>query len=91
MEPRKQLSVIVPTYNEVDNVKPLCERLFAAGAKHKLEIDLLLMDDESVGSEQTKAIVDELANKYAIRYDARFSVRYCTVRCWQTTCKHNNA
>lgn len=71
MEPRKQLSVIVPTYNEVDNVKPLCERLFAAGKKHKLEIDLLLMDDESVGSEKTKAIVDELAKNYPIRIHCR--------------------
>lgn len=68
---RTQLSVIVPTYNEVDNVKPLCERLFAAGKKHNLEIDLLLMDDESVGSEQTKAIVDTLAKEYAIRIHCR--------------------
>jgi len=71
MEPRTQLSVIVPTYNEVDNVKPLCERLFAAAGKHNLDIDLLLMDDESVGSDATKAIVDELSKKYAIRIHCR--------------------
>lgn len=71
MEARRQLSVIVPTYNEVDNVKPLCERLFAAGKKHNLEIDLLLMDDESVGSDATKEIVDNLARTYAIRIHCR--------------------
>ena len=25
-----QLSIIVPAYNEVDNIRPLCERLFKA-------------------------------------------------------------
>jgi cellulose synthase/poly-beta-1,6-N-acetylglucosamine synthase-like glycosyltransferase len=25
---QKQLSVIVPTYNETENIRPLCERLF---------------------------------------------------------------
>ena len=51
-----------------------------SGKKHKLEIDLLLMDDESVGSEKTKAIVDELAKNYPIRYvSAALCVRYSTM------------
>ena len=47
---KKPISVVVPTYNETENIRPLCERLFAALKKANLEGDLLYMDDESSGS-----------------------------------------
>lgn len=56
----KQLSVIVPTYNETENIRPLCERLFAAMKGAGLEAELLFVDDESPGSEATAKIVKEL-------------------------------
>lgn len=56
----RQISVIVPTYNETENIKPLTERLFKAAKGAGLEVDLLFVDDESKGSEDTAKIVREL-------------------------------
>jgi dolichol-phosphate mannosyltransferase len=68
-----ELSVIVPTYNETDNIRPLCERLFkACKAAGITSVELLVMDDESVGSAKTEKIVNDLAKeKYAIRIHMR--------------------
>lgn len=72
MAPRKKsvgtasgLSVIVPTYNETLNVRPLCERLFAAlrKANPDLQAELLFVDDESEGSKKTVEIVKALAKE----------------------------
>ncbi|EER14734.1 dolichol phosphate mannose synthase, putative [Perkinsus marinus ATCC 50983] len=69
---RKELSVVVPTYNEVENVRPLCERLFKACREAGLTIELLLMDDESAGSDETRKIVNVLSNEgYTIRMHCR--------------------
>ena len=66
------LSVIVPAYDESLNIRPLTERLFAAARSARLEVDLLVADDESKGSAATAAIVAELAKEgYAIRLHAR--------------------
>jgi dolichol-phosphate mannosyltransferase len=57
-----ELSVVVPTYNETLNIRPLCERLFAAFKKDqpKVSLELLFVDDESAGTRKTIEIVDEL-------------------------------
>lgn len=55
------ISVIVPTYNETGNVRPLCERLTKALKEADIEADILLVDDESPGSDETASIVKELA------------------------------
>lgn len=60
---QNQLSVIVPTYNEVENIRPLCERLFKAVQAAGLETELLFVDDESVGSDETEKIVKQLASE----------------------------
>eukprot|EP00658_Telonema_sp_P-2_P017052 TRINITY_DN16601_c0_g1_i5.p2 TRINITY_DN16601_c0_g1~~TRINITY_DN16601_c0_g1_i5.p2 ORF type:complete len:281 (-),score=82.41 TRINITY_DN16601_c0_g1_i5:36-878(-) len=66
------LSVIVPTYNETENIRPLCTRLFAAAKEHKIDVELLVMDDESPGSGETKRIVEALAkDKFNIRIHCR--------------------
>ena len=39
----QQLSVVVPTYNEVDNVRPLCQRLFASLKKAGITGEMLVM------------------------------------------------
>ena len=55
--------MIVPTYNETLNIRPLCERLFASIKKEapaKFQLELLYVDDESVGTAKTIEIVDEL-------------------------------
>jgi len=67
-----ELSVVVPTYDEVDNIRPLTERLFAATKKAALTADLLIMDDESKGTPQTEKIVAELQKEgYAVKIHVR--------------------
>jgi dolichol-phosphate mannosyltransferase len=70
---RKQLSVIVPTYEEAANVAPLCERLFAATRKAGLVVELLLVDDDSgAGTVATRAAVERMAELgYAIKLHVR--------------------
>jgi dolichol-phosphate mannosyltransferase len=69
-----KLSVIVPTYNETENIKPLCERLFQACNKAKIETELLIMDDESKGSQQSEAISRQLQKSgYNIKFHCRKS------------------
>lgn len=68
------LSVVVPTYNETLNIRPLCERLFASMKKKNanLPVELLFVDDESVGTQQTLAIVKELEKEsYPVRIHSR--------------------
>lgn len=67
--PSGGLSVVVPTYNEVKNVRPLCERLFKALKDANISpAELLIMDDESKGSAETEEIVTKLkAEGYEIR------------------------
>lgn len=57
--------VFIPTYNERDNVAPMCEQLLALG----LDADLQFMDDGS--PDGTGAILDELAARHP-----RVSVRH---------------
>ena len=69
---KKSLSVVVPTYNEVGNIRPLTERLFKATRAAGLAVDLLVMDDESEGTAATETIVAALA---AEGYPVRIHVR----------------
>jgi len=68
-----ELSVIVPTYNETDNIRPLCERLFKACKKAGISsVELLVMDDESAGSAKTdKVVKDLIKEKYSVRIHMR--------------------
>eukprot|EP00929_Paragymnodinium_shiwhaense_P120410 TRINITY_DN9234_c0_g1_i1.p1 TRINITY_DN9234_c0_g1~~TRINITY_DN9234_c0_g1_i1.p1 ORF type:complete len:272 (+),score=61.47 TRINITY_DN9234_c0_g1_i1:73-888(+) len=70
--PAKELSVIVPAYNETENIRPLTERLFKATKDAGLTVEMLVVDDESKGSEETERIVGELAKEgYAVRIHCR--------------------
>lgn len=72
MPAAKLLSVIVPTYDEVDNIEPLTKRLFAATKKKGLTVDLLFMDDESKGTTATEVIVKQLQDQgYPVRIHVR--------------------
>lgn len=53
-----KLVVVVPTYNEAENVKPMTEALLALGVP---DLDLLIVDDES--PDGTGRIADELAGQ----------------------------
>ena len=69
---KNQVSVVVPTYNETLNLRPLTERLFKATRAAALDVDLLFADDESVGSVESAAIVAALRGEgYAVRLETR--------------------
>lgn len=70
---KKELSVVVPTYNETPNIRPLCERLFKATKKAGLVTELLFMDDDSgKGSVDTEAVVKALKDEgYPVRIHVR--------------------
>lgn len=68
----QQLTVVVPAYNETPNIRPLTERLFKATRADELDVELLIADDESPGSEGTEREVAALAAEgYCIRMIAR--------------------
>ena len=50
-----KLTVVIPTYNEAKNVRPMTEALFDLGI---LFLDVLIVDDES--PDGTGLIADEL-------------------------------
>ena len=68
------LSVVVPTYNETLNIRPLCERLFASLKKSdsKLNVELLFVDDESEGTPKSLQIVALLSKEgFPVRIHSR--------------------
>jgi len=50
--------IFIPTYNERENVRPMCEQIQALG----LDADLLFMDDGS--PDGTGGVLDKLAAQY---------------------------
>ena len=51
--------MVVPTYNEKDRIAELVEALFSATSSHGVELELVIVDDNS--PDGTGAVVDELA------------------------------
>src|SRR5512140_327664 len=62
-EPAPFVTVVVPTYNERENVAVLAQRLFAALAP--LSCELLVVDDNS--PDGTATVAAELAASYPVR------------------------
>jgi len=56
------LTVVIPTYNEAENVRPMAEALFALELAN---LEILIVDDES--PDGTGLIADELADEYPNR------------------------
>lgn len=68
----RELSVVVPAYNETENIRPLCERLFKAVKEAGITTELIIVDDESSGSEETEQIAKDLAKEgYNVRIHCR--------------------
>ena len=56
---KRSVSVIVPTYKEVENLPLLTERLEEVRQKHHLSLELLIMDDDSQdGTEELVSSMD---------------------------------
>jgi len=60
----RKLDVIIPVFNEADNVTPLVLRLDAALSQENVSYHLYIVDDHS--TDDTVKIVKELAKKYSI-------------------------
>lgn len=56
--------MVVPTYNERDGIAELTHTLFAACAQHGVELELVIVDDNS--PDGTGAIADELAREHNV-------------------------
>lgn len=68
----KPLSVVIPTYNETLNIRPLVTRL-AESYPHPADLEILIVDDESPGSAETAQIVRQLqAESFPVRIHQRF-------------------
>ena len=65
----RQLSIIVPTYREAPNLRPLCERVFAATIAAGIAAEMIIVDDDS--NDGSEAVIQELAADYDIRIVVR--------------------
>ena len=54
-----KLTIVIPTYNEAENVRPMTEALFGLGIS---DLDILIVDDES--PDGTGRLADELAAEH---------------------------
>jgi len=69
---RRSLSIIVPTYKEVENIPLLVERLERLRGEHNLDAELLLMDDDSRdGSEERVAALGKDWVRLIVRKEDR--------------------
>ena len=59
------ISIVVPTYNEADNLRELVERVFAALRGHGIEGQLIVVDDSS--PDGTGELAERLAREYPIK------------------------
>ena len=67
------VSVVVPTFREASNLRPLTERLFAATRAAGLEAELIVADDDS--RDGSVELVGELAAEYPLRIIVRTGPR----------------
>ncbi len=65
----RQLAIIVPTYQEAPNLRPLCERGFAATGAAGIVVEIIVVDDDS--NDGSATVVQELAADYDIRIVVR--------------------
>ncbi len=61
----RKIRLILPTYNERENIKKLIPRIFKIAKKSKLDIDILVIDDNS--PDKTSEAVEELGKKYPVK------------------------
>jgi len=58
------LSIIIPTYNEKENIKELAEKIFCIFKQNNIEGEIVVVDDNS--PDGTGSVAEKLKDKYAI-------------------------
>ena len=69
MNKHKLVSIIIPTYNEADNIGELIEKLHMVLKKARIDEEIIIIDDNSVDG--TGEIVRKLEKKYNIKLKSR--------------------
>ncbi len=64
-----EVSVVVPTYKEVENLESLTQRIFAAARNANITAEVIIVDDDSRDGTDTKCAA--LAERYRIRLIVR--------------------
>lgn len=67
------VSIIVPTYREQPNIRPLVQRIFTAMSQAGIEAELIIVDDDS--QDGTQDTVAELQSEYPVRIITRCEER----------------
>lgn len=62
----KNISIVIPTYNEANNVVSLIERLHAALSQNNIEYELIFIDDHS--TDKTAEAISSMALLYPITF-----------------------
>ncbi|MBI2621041.1 MAG: glycosyltransferase family 2 protein, partial [Candidatus Levybacteria bacterium] len=62
--PDKKISIIIPVFNEEQNIKHLVERIHASLSKAEITYELIFVDDHS--TDQTRNVISNLAIFYPI-------------------------
>ncbi len=68
-ESAQMLSIIVPTYNEKENVPELRKRIFNTLNENNLDGEVIIVDDNS--PDGTAQVAKDLVNKYNVRVIVR--------------------
>lgn len=61
----KLVSIIIPTYNEAKNLPILVEEIFSVIDKNKIDLELIIVDDNS--PDGTGQVADELSRKFPLQ------------------------
>lgn len=61
----RSISIIIPTYNEAQNIPLLVEEFFSVVSKDTYDIELIIVDDNS--PDGTAAVAEKLANTYPVK------------------------
>jgi dolichol-phosphate mannosyltransferase len=68
------VSVVVPTYQEVENIRVLVERISGAMTEAEMAVEIIIVDDDS--RDGTEKLVSELADEgFAVRVEVRVNQR----------------
>src|SRR6266702_4334884 len=67
------ISIVVPTWNEGENIRPLVMRIDAALRKNKISYEIIFIDDNS--TDNTTSVISSLKASYPITHFVKKGVK----------------